>query len=119
MIVVVCFGYIGNCLVFRVFFSNSFKKYTISIYFCATSIVDSLMLLNALTSFASQKYNYILSNANGFFCKAKQLFSYSMGPCAPWLMVCMIPYSIIHYYRIYPNLFPLPINILLNLTKFI
>lgn len=105
MLASILLGIIGNVLSYLVFsLSPKLRQQSISIYFRAIAIVDTLTLVNGILHFLTATIDFNLSQVNEFFCKTKGPFSYTVGAVSPWLMVVV---SIDRFISIrFPRRFP-------------
>jgi hypothetical protein len=76
---VLLFGPVGNFLVFKIYSSVAMAKTTISNYFRAQSIVDTLNLINLLLIFMINQFDLDLSQSVNFFCAMQNYFTYING----------------------------------------
>ena len=105
LLTLVCFGFIGNFFIFQIYSNTSLRKYSISIYFRAIAIFDSLMLVNAIIYFLYINFNVDVAILNIVTCKLREYFVYVNGSISPWIVVVV---SIDRFMSIrFPRRFPL------------
>lgn len=110
-------GLIGNILVYKIYSSDAFKKFTLSIYFRSIAIIDSLNLLNLILIFLNQQFQIDLSQSIGLFCLLQTYMTYTLGAISAWLMVIV---SFDRFFKIgYPKRFSLFFNKKIQLTLII
>lgn len=80
-------GYLGNLLSFIVFSSRSMRRHSISIYFRAIAVFDSICLIDGIYFFISKKFHVDMNTMSDLLCRTKSYFFYATGPIPAWLIV--------------------------------
>lgn len=112
--IILIIGFVGNIFVFKIYSSPAFTKYTLSTYFCALSIFDSLNLIGLVFNIMFQMFDTDLSQSIDLFCKFQNYWEYIYGPICAWLMAAI---SLDRYLNIaYPRRFRLLFNRRFQLT---
>lgn len=100
-VITMIFGSIGNCLVYKLYSSVSFKKFSLSIYFRTISIIDSLNMLNIFILYIRHQFGIDLSQSIRLFCTFQTYLTYIPGAISAWLMVFV---SVDRFFKIgYPR----------------
>lgn len=96
-------GTIGNIFVFLIYSRSLMTKTSLSIYFRALSVLDTLSLLNILLAeFIRYKLNY---NLDIPWCPCSRYFGFNLRPMGAWLQVLI---SLDRFLNIaYPRRFPI------------
>lgn len=103
LITLISFGFVGNFFIFRIY--STLRKYSISTYFRAVAIFDSLMLVNGIIYFLYINFNFDLSILNIVTCKLRDYLVYVHGAISPWIVVII---SVDRFMSIrFPRRFPL------------
>lgn len=104
-LIILVFGPFGNILVFKIYSTPTMSKTSLSIYFRAMSINDTVNLVNLLVPFLIQQFNIDPSQSVSFLCHMENYFSYLQTPITAWLMVVI---SLDRFFNVaYPRQFPL------------
>jgi hypothetical protein len=106
ILIVIILGPIGNILVFKIYSTPTMTKTSMSIYFRAMSINDTINLINLLVLYLIHEFNFDPSQWIGFLCRVENYFSYVQSPTTAWLMVVI---SLDRFFNITypPRKFPL------------
>lgn len=118
MLSILILGTLGNVSTFIVYRSETFKTYSVSIYFLFMAVTDSLTLASAIIVYIGQQFNYSIFIQSRAACKLATYVTYVFGPMSAWLtvMVSVDRFFNIVYPRQFPFIFKSKLQIGINLV---
>lgn len=86
-LIVTIFGTFGSILMFFVYMQPKFRKLSVSTYFCAMSVSNLVININAILQFLDNYFDINLFDNSEFTCKTLHFVIFLAGPLSAWFLV--------------------------------